>query len=163
MRHEALSGIKKASSKIIGACYKLFLWLALLEDSGGPGTPTPQAAVGKQGLSLCSLPFGLSGSLCLTKLKFSAQRLLIFNRSHTFYKLVTHMISKLASSVPLLSCAAVVFILEKFWMSGTGKNSARLGACWSASKERCLTVLPDYKLGLVPSLSPAVLVLQSAV
>lgn len=136
MRHEALSGIKKASSKIIDACYKVFLWLALLEDSAGPGTPTPQAAVGKQGLSFCSLPFGLSGSLCPAKLKFSAQRLLIFHRSHNFCKLVTHVISRLASGVPLLSCAAVLFILKKLWMSGAGKNSARLGACWSASKER---------------------------
>lgn len=82
--------------------------------------------MGKHGLSLCSLPFSLSGSVCLSKLEFSAQRFLIFIRSHKFYKLVTHLISKLASGVPLLSCAAVILILEKFWMSGVGKNSPRL-------------------------------------
>lgn len=136
----------------------------MLEDSGEPGTPAPQAAMGKRGLSLCSLLFDLSDSLCLTKLEFSAQRLLIFIRSHKFYKLVTHMISKLASGGPLLSCAAVIFILEKFWKSGARKNGPRLGACWSASKERYLTVLPNYKtwLGTFP-VSSCFLILQSAV
>lgn len=46
----------------------------------------------------------------------------------------SHVISKLASGVPLLSCAAVKFILEKFWISGARKSSPWLGACWSASR-----------------------------
>lgn len=47
---------------------------------------TPQAAMGRHRLSLCSLPFGLSGSFCLPKPKFSAQIFLILNTSHKFYK-----------------------------------------------------------------------------
>lgn len=65
--------------------------------------------MGKHGLSLCSLPFGLSGSLCLTKLKFSAQRLLILNRSHKFYKLVTHVIiqNNLCCPPALMCCCHI--------------------------------------------------------
>lgn len=117
--------------------------------------------MGKHGQSLCSLPFGLFGSLCLTKLKFSAQRRLIINRCHKFYKLIAHVISKLASGVLLLSCAAVKFILEKFWMSGAGKISPWLGVCWSASRRGIwqsylTTTLAWYLPCLQLFLSPAV-------
>ena len=116
--------------------------------SQGYSTPTPPdateqgtwllAATGKPGLGLYSLSFGLFGSLCLMKLNSPGQRLLTFNRSHKFYKLVTHMISKLASGMPLLWRAAVTFILEKPQVSGSGKSSPWLGACRSASRRGVL-------------------------
>lgn len=76
----------------------------------------------------------------------------------------SHTISKLASGAPLLSCAAVILILEKIWKLGARKNAPTLGACWRASKKRCLTVLPNYKtwLGTFP-VSNCFLILQSAV
>lgn len=149
--------------------------MRLLEDNKGPGvqTPTPQAAreqgtwllaaTGKCGLSLYSLSFGIFCSLCMIKLSSLGQRLLTFNRNHKFYKLVIHLISRLASGMSLLWCAAVKFILEKFWVSGSGKSSPWLGTSWHSSrrgvlprvldslslKQAWLGILPVFKCFLV--------------
>lgn len=115
-----VSGTKQASSKIIDAwSEKLFLWLALhrarlLKDNKEPGvqhTNSPgchragNMALGSLGEARAELvlpllwPFWL---LCLIKLNSPGQRFLTFNRSHKFYELVTHVISKLASGMSLL-------------------------------------------------------------
>lgn len=153
---DLFSGTEKASSEVIEAwSEKRFLGWRGTERGHwrtakglGYSTPTPQAAAergtlllaatGKRGLCFYSLSFGLFGSLCLIKLNSPGQRVLTFNRSCKFYKLVTHTVSNLACGMPLLWCAAVKFTLEKFQVSGSGKSSPQLGAYWSASRRGVL-------------------------
>lgn len=156
MRHEALPGIKKASSKIMCLLKIFFFGWHCWRTVEGLAHQLPKLPWESVGWACAPSPLAslvhfawLNSSFQHKDFLYLIEVINSINWSHTWYP-------NWPLVCPCSPCAAVIFILKKFWMSGAGKNSPRLGACWNASKETCLTVLPNYKLSLVPSLSPTV-------